>query len=79
MIDDDQNPESPAVLHLIVHKVHAPVVIGRRRSRRLATQQRNALAAFDLHAQLQPFQPIQPLHALLAHSPAFSFEHDQYT
>lgn len=36
------------------------------------------LAPLDLHTQLQPFEAIKPIHALLADPPAFALEHHQH-
>ena len=47
-------------------------------ARHLAALQRDALAPLDLHAQLQAFEAVQPVHALLADLPALAFEHDEH-
>ena len=45
-------------------EIHAPVLIRRRRPRHRPTMQAQAFAPTHSHRHLQPFQPIQPVHAL---------------
>ena len=68
----------PSVRERIVNKIHAPMLVRAGGCLRLAAQQRDALAAFDLHAQLQPLLAVQPIHPFLPHLPAFALEHHQH-
>ena len=43
---------------------------------RPAPQQTDGLAALDLHAQLQAFEPVQVIDTLLADLPAFAPQHN---
>lgn len=47
------------------------------RPHRSTALQTDTLAKFELHAQMQTFQPAQPMDSLLADRPALAFEHDQ--
>ena len=78
LIDHRQHPKRAAVEHLVVDKVHAPVLIRPGRRRRRAALQADALAPLDLHAHLQPFEAIQPVDALLVDRPAFALQHHQH-
>lgn len=78
LIDCGQDAELASVEHLVVHEVHAPVLVCTIGRCDLAAQQRDALAPPDLQAQLQPFEAVQPVDALLAHGPALALEHDQH-
>jgi hypothetical protein len=79
MIDHGQDAEPSSVVHLVVYEVHAPVLVRCGGRNDFPAQQRNALASLDLHAQLQAFESIQPIHTLLANLPTLSFEHRQNT
>lgn len=51
---------------MVVHEVHAPVLVDCGGRQDFAAQQRDPLAPFDLHAQLEAFESEKPTHALLA-------------
>jgi hypothetical protein len=65
LIDHGQDAELASVEHLVMHEIHAPVLVRAGGRGHLAAQQCDALAPPDLHAQLQAFKAVQPVHALL--------------
>jgi hypothetical protein len=78
LIDHGQDAELASVEHLVMHEIHAPVLIRAGSGHDLAAQQRDAFAPPDLHAQLQPFEAVEPVHALLANLPALALEHHKH-
>lgn len=50
-----------AIVRLVVHEVHATVLIRARGFVWLAAQQGNAFSPLDLHEQLQAFESIQAI------------------
>ena len=79
LIDHGEDPELASVEHLVVHEVHAPMLIRSACGHDFAARQGDALAPSDLHAQLQAFEAVEPVHAFLAHGPAFTPEHHQHS
>lgn len=53
LINDGEHAKCPPVEHLVVDEIHAPMLVRASGRLRLPPQQRDAFAAFDLHAQLQ--------------------------
>jgi hypothetical protein len=61
---------------LIVNEIHAPVLVGGGRDRHWTPMQADPLTPPHPHSDLQPFEPVQPVHALVVHRPPLPSKHD---
>lgn len=74
-VHDRQHPEPPAILQAVAHEVHGPLLVRPGRSGRYHAQMARPLAT-TLEPQRQPFLPVDALHPLVVHRPAFPAQQD---
>lgn len=75
LIHHGQHAELPSAEQFIMHKVHTPALAVAGGYRDDTALPCHVLASPDTHPDLQPFQAIQPIHAILANAPAFATQH----
>lgn len=72
LVDHGRHAQSPAVVKLVVHEVHAPPLVPARRHARWSAIHHRVSSVWAISPEIQPFHAIQPFRALVVHQPALA-------
>jgi len=76
VIDQGQDPKPPSIEELIVHPIHGPTVIGCNSPCAIVSKLGHDPTTGRFVTHLQPFEPIEPVHAGSTHRPTLALQQD---
>ena len=78
-MNDRQDPKPPTIEQLIVHKIHVPAFVASLRNRCGTAMQAESFPASVTHADMQAFEAVQAVHAVVVDRQAFPTQQDTQT